>query len=273
MSESIIERMLQEDVCELILNRPQKLNALNTELISSLSQKLSRIVQQSTVRVVILSARGKWFCAGADLNWMSVDSQRDEQNNQVNQDESLQLANLFQQLNSLPMVTIAKVSGGAMGGGIGLLCCCDMVIASDDCKFSFSELKLGLLPATIMPYVLAAIGARQARRFMLSAESFSSQTAKDIGLIHQIVTQQQLENEVAQQVQNVLRTAPKTLQQCKALIQKSGFADNKELINESARTLALARSSAEANEGIKAFFSKLQPSWVRSFRGTAKKDS
>ena len=269
MTEVVIYRQLQDEVCELVLNRPSKINTLNAEMISALLSKLEQVSMQQDLRVVILKGSGNWFCGGADLKWMAAASELDEEENS---NDAMQLARLFQTLNKLPIATIANVHGGAMGGGIGLLCCCDIVIASDNCEFSFAELKLGLLPATIMPYVLATIGNRQARRFMLSAERFLCQTAKNIGLVHQMVSRQQLENTVSKQVENILMTAPRTFQLCKATIQKS-IPDYESDLESLSQQLAKSRCSTEAKQGIQAFLDKTQPSWVRPFKGKIDKET
>ncbi len=259
MPEPILFQMQQDDVCELILNRPDKINTLNKELIIRFTEYLKQLATQNTIRVVIISGAGKWFCGGADLKWMLQTSQI---NDDKNFDEAYHLANLFYQLNNLPIITIAKVTGGALGGGIGLLCCCDVVIASEQSIFSFGELKLGLLPATIMPYVLATIGERQARRYMLSGEQFSSVTAKQINIIHDAVPSKNLNHEVEHQVQHFLSCAPETLGECKSLIQQYSIKD-KQFVEDTARILAQSRSSKEAQEGIRAFLEKSKPSWMK----------
>ncbi|VAW98393.1 Methylglutaconyl-CoA hydratase [hydrothermal vent metagenome] len=260
MSDPILFQMQQNDVCEIILNRPDKINTLNKELIIRFTEHLKQLASQKDIRIVIISGAGKWFCGGADLKWMQQASQTDDQ---INYDEAYQLANLFQQLNSLPVITIAKVTGGALGGGIGILCCCDVVIASEESVFSFGELKLGLLPATIMPYVLSTIGERQARRYMLSGEQFSCSKAKKLNIIHDAVAIQSLEHAIDHQVQHLLSSAPNTLRECKSLIQQYSFTE-KQLIEDTARILARSRSSKEAQEGITAFLKKSKPWWVKS---------
>jgi methylglutaconyl-CoA hydratase len=259
MADPILFQMLQDDVCELVLNRPEKINTLNKEVISRFTEYIKQLAAQQEIRVVIISGTGKWFCGGADLKWMQQASMESKDHNY---NDAFLLANLFHQINILPIVTIAKVSGGAMGGGIGLLCCCDLVIASDDSIFSFGELKLGILPATIMPYVLATIGERQARRFMLSGEHFNAQVAKKINLIHESVKPELLSQEVERQVQHFLSSAPETLRKCKSLIQEYSLTET-QFIEDTARILANSRSSDEALEGIQAFLSKSKPSWMK----------
>ncbi len=258
--DPILFEMHQEDVCEITLNRPEKINTLNKELLIKFTEYLTQIATQKNIRVVIISGAGKWFCAGADLRWMQQASELDAN---TNYDEAYRLANMFHQINNLPMVTIARVSGGALGGGIGILCCCDLVVASEESVFSFGELKLGLLPATIMPYVLETIGERQARRFMLSGEQFTSIVAKQINIVHEIVKSNDLDKEVQHQVQHFLSCAPDTLRECKSLIQQYSFTE-KQFIEDTARILARSRNSTEAKEGIQAFLKKTRPSWMKS---------
>ncbi|MBN4080570.1 enoyl-CoA hydratase/isomerase family protein [Beggiatoa alba] len=259
MSETIVCTMLQDDICELRLNRPEKSNALNNEMILKLTEHLEKLKDQSAVRVVILSASGKLFCTGVDINLMWAAGQASEEENYK---DALQLANLFYQLNTLPMVTIAKVRGGAMGGGIGLLCCCDMVFATDQCKFVFAELKLGLIAATIMPYVIACMGERQARRYILSAQQFDSGEAKRIGLVHESVKPAILEQQVQNYIHACLAAAPQAMRQSKSLIKQACLSDVIQ-IKETARILAQSRSSAEAKVGMQAFFSKSAPDWLK----------
>lgn len=256
---SIIFEMPQDDVCEITLNRPEKINTLNKDLLIKFTEYLTQIASQKNIRIVIISGAGKWFCGGADLRWMQAASELDADNNY---DEAYRLANMFHQINNLPMVTIAKVSGGALGGGIGILCCCDLVVASEESVFSFGELKLGLLPATIMPYVLETIGERQARRFMLSGEQFSSTIAKQINIVHEIVKLDSLDKEIQRQVQHFLSSAPNTLRECKSLIQQYSLTE-KQFIEDTARILARSRNSQEAKEGIQAFLEKTKPSWMK----------
>ncbi|MBL1276392.1 MAG: enoyl-CoA hydratase/isomerase family protein [Ectothiorhodospiraceae bacterium] len=268
MSDSIILRPLHEEVYELTLNRPQKANVLNGEMIQAFSQCLKQLVETKNVRVLIIRGAGEWFCAGADVKWILASGKNTEADNDS---DALQLANLLNQLKKMPMYTIARVSGGAMGGGIGLLSCCDMVIAVEDAEFCFGELKLGLIPATIMPYIISAMGIRHTQRYVLSAEKFTSQTAKEAGLIHVIVKNSEMNTVVERYIRMGLSTAPGAFLLCKSILVKKNSLD-KSTIDETAKLLAECRRTDEAKEGIISFLEKRLASWVTTFDITCKAD-
>src|SRR5690606_14166227 len=180
-------------VATLTLDRPDRHNAFDAALIAELTATLLRLNTDNSVRVVVLTGAGKSFSAGADINWMRSMAGVDEAQNF---EDSLQLAELMSVLNSLSKPTVARVNGAAIGGGTGLVACCDIAVAGTDAKFAFSEVRLGLVPAVISPYVIAAIGARQARRYFLTAERFSAAEAVRLGLVHACVEADALDNAV-----------------------------------------------------------------------------
>ena len=249
-------------VARLTLDRAEKHNAFDDELIAELIQALEHIVQDDAVRVLVLGANGKSFSAGADLNWMRRMADYDEGQNLA---DAMQLAELMRLLNTLPIPTIARVQGAAFGGGVGLVACCDIVVASEAAMFSLSEVKLGLIPGVISPYVLRAIGERAARRYMLSAERFDARQACQLGLVHEVVTVTELDARVEDLVNILLECGPQAQTAAKDLIQAlSGRFIDQSVIAESARRIASIRASDEGREGLNAFLEKRKPSWVKA---------
>ena len=194
MSQGFHTEQDSRGVATVTLDRPQVHNAFDDHLIAALTEELARLGQDRSVRVVVLAAAGKSFSAGADLNWMQRMAGYTEDENYR---DSLALAGLMRTLNELPKPTVARVQGAAFGGGVGLVACCDVVVAAQQARFCLSEVKLGLIPAVISPYVVAAMGARQARRWFQTAEVFSAQRARELGLVHEVVEVHDLDDQVA----------------------------------------------------------------------------
>ena len=243
----------------LCLNNPEQHNAFDDRLIAELTAALLNLRNDSRVRIVLLTASGKSFSAGADLNWMRrvADYSLEE-----NVQDALGLAELMQTLNELPKPTIALVQGATFGGGVGLVAACDIAIASERASFCLSEVKLGLIPAVISPYVLAAIGPRQARRYFLTAERFSAADALRIGLVHQVVPAEELQSTADQLCGELLRNGPHALAAAKNLIQDvAGRPISKQLIELTAERIAAIRATEEGREGLDAFLNKRQPGW------------
>ncbi len=244
----------------LRLNNPEQHNAFDDRLITDLTAALQQLAEDQQVRVVTLCSSGKSFSAGADLNWMRrmADYSREE-----NLQDALALAELMKTLNELPKPTIALVQGATFGGGVGLVAACDIAIASAQAQFCLSEVKLGLIPATISPYVLAAIGERAARRYFLSAERFTADEALRIGLLHQVVEAEQLEPTGAAICQQLLQNGPQALTEAKRLIRD---VVNRPLTAElqkiTAERIAAIRASDEGREGLNAFLQKHKPYWT-----------
>lgn len=245
----------------LTLDRSAQHNAFDDVLIAELIQVLTDLAANEAVRILVLAAAGKSFSAGADLNWMRRMADYDETRNR---EDAMQLAELMQRLNCFPRPTIARVQGAAFGGGVGLVACCDIAIASEQALFCLSEVKLGLIPAVISPYVIAAIGERGARRYMLSAERFDAQQARELGLVHEVVDKAELESRVEDLVAVLLECGPAAQTAAKDLIQAlSGRPIDDELIAETAARIATIRASAEGREGLNAFLEKRKPAWLR----------
>lgn len=246
-------------VARLRMNRPQLHNAFDPMLISALTGALDGLATDDSIRVVVIEGEGASFSAGADLNWMRGMAAAPEAQNR---EDSLALARLMRTLNELPKPTIAKVHGAAFGGGVGLVACCDIAIGSRDAKFGLTESKLGLLPAVISPYVIEAIGARQARRWFATAEIFDAAEACRIGLLHAVVHATTLDTAVQRQVDLLLKAGPVASAQAKALVrQVASHADGARHDADNAALIARLRVSAEGQEGLAAFLEKRKPSW------------
>jgi len=246
-------------VARLRLRRPSLHNAFDAGLIAGLTDALLRFGGADDVRVVVLEAEGPSFSAGADLSWMRAMAAADEA---ANRDDALALARLMRTLDELPKPTIARVHGAAFGGGVGLIACCDIAIGVPGAKFGLTESRLGLLPAVISPYVVAAIGARQARRWFATAETFDADTALRIGLLHQVVPADALDEAVQRQVDLLLKAGPFAASRAKALVRDVvAAADRDALDAANAGLIARLRASPEGQEGIGAFLDKRTPSW------------
>ncbi len=255
MSQIIFDQ--NDKIYSVTLNRAGCSNAFNAQMIDELHRIFDQISQDKNARLLVISGAGKVFCAGADLNAMTRYA---EPGAEENFNSALQLALLLDKLNRLGVTTIAKVNGAAMGGGLGLLCCCDIVIAAHSAIFSLSELRLGLLPATILPYVINAIGVRQARYMALSGKTFDIERALQLGLVHESVVDYHLDAELEQCMEKILHTAPEASVKCKKLLLTSQCLTEQE-IEQSARLLAEIRQTAEAQAGIMAFLKHTTPPW------------
>ncbi|UCH40426.1 MAG: enoyl-CoA hydratase/isomerase family protein [Gammaproteobacteria bacterium] len=248
-------------VGSLTLDRPQQHNAFDDDLIVDLIDKLDQLATDSAVRIVVLRASGKSFSAGADLNWMQRMADFDEAQNYA---DAMQLAELMRRLNHLPKPTIARVQGAAFGGGVGLIACCDVALAAASAVFSLSEVRLGLIPAVISPYVVRAIGERAARRYMLTAERFDAAQALRLGLLHEVVDQQDLDVRLDELIEILLEAGPSAQAAAKDLILTvAGKPVERDLIEETASRIASVRVSQEGREGIAAFLEKRKPGWVK----------
>jgi len=248
-------------IARLRLNRPELHNAFDAMLIAALTGALEAVAADDSVRVVVLEGEGPSFSAGADLNWMRGMAAASEE---ANRTDSLALARLMRTLDELPRPTIARVQGAAFGGGVGLVACCDIAIAASDAKFGLTESKLGLLPAVISPYVLDAIGPRQARRWFATAETFDAATALDIGLLHQVVAGDALDEAVQRQVDLLLKAGPHASSQAKSLVRRVAFErDRDRLDHDNAALIARLRVSDEGQEGLGAFLDKRKPRWCQ----------
>lgn len=246
-------------VATLTLNRPDRHNAFDDALIAELTASLARLGAQDGVRAVVLASTGRSFSAGADLEWMRRMAGYSEAENQADAEA---LARMLHTLDRLPRPTIALVQGPAYGGGVGLVACCDIAIASERASFCLTEVKLGLTPATISPYVVNAIGPRQARRYFTTAEVISSSQAREIGLVHEVVPEPELEAARERVLAALLQGAPGAQADAKTLVFLcKGRRVDADLSRETSRRIAQRRASPEGREGLGAFLSKQIPGW------------
>ena len=248
-------------IARIVMQRPEVHNAFDARLIAELTAALGELDRDASVRAVVLTGAGSTFSAGADLNWMLGMARASEDENRQ---DSLRLATLMRTLNFLSKPTIAKVNGSAYGGGVGLIACCDIAIGIEGTKFSLSEVKLGLVPAVISPYVVAAIGQRQARRMFLTAEVFTADEALRIGLLHQCVAGAQLDEAVDRSLHWLDKGGPIAQHEAKQLVLRlSGMnpALAEQIDRDNAKLIARLRVSIEGQEGLSAFLDKRKPSW------------
>jgi methylglutaconyl-CoA hydratase len=248
-------------VATIILNRPEKRNAIDEFMIEALRDAIQEIENHRKARVLLLSGRGKTFCAGADLDWMRRVA---DYSDAENLEDANKLGAMLLALHQLLIPTVALVHGAAMGGGAGLVACCDIAVAVQSTRFAFSEVKLGLIPATISPFVVSAIGARQAGRYFLTGESFDGNTAADIGLVHEVVTSDDELGKMGEDfVNQILAAAPIAITESKKLISDvSNRPIDQDLIEILAQRIANRRSSAEGREGVDAFLTRRKPGWA-----------
>ena len=246
-------------VAVLTLGRPEVLNAFDEGLIAELTRAFSEAGTDASVRAVLLRAEGKAFSAGADLAWMRRAADASPEDNLA---DARQLAELMRVVDTCPKPTLARVQGAAFGGAVGLVACCDIAIAVPQARFSLSEVRLGLIPGAISPYVVRAIGQRAARRLFLTAERFSADEALRYGLVHEIATPETLDEAVQRCLSDILAGGPEAIAAAKKLAVDMAGPITAERIEESARRIASIRSSTEAREGLAAFFAKRKPGWM-----------
>lgn len=247
-------------VATLTLNRPDKHNALDGEMLRQLHDALVEIENDAAVRVVVLTGAGASFCAGADIAHMRSMLGATEQQNV---DDAMLLARCLRALDELPQPVIARVNGNVYGGGVGLVACADIAVATATAKFALTEVRLGIVPAAISPYVAAAVGGRQARRLFLTAVPFEAAEAQTLNLVHFTASAEELDAAVQKQVDLVLRGGPAALRAAKVLVRDVlPSTDRDALADETARLLARLRVSPEGKEGLSAFLERRKPSWL-----------
>ena len=244
----------------VMLDRPEVHNAFNEVVIAELTAAIGELGDEEGTRVIILSGNGPSFCAGADLNWMKKMAGFSRVQNV---EDAAGLAEMLRTLNEVPKPTVARIHGAAYGGGVGLVACCDIAIAAAETTFALTESKLGLIPATISPYVIEAIGARYARRYFLSAERFEAAEAYRIGLVHDIVPIAQLDDRVNEMLAPLLIAGPAAQRECKALIRAVAHKPiDENVIADTVQRIANVRASPEGKEGVAAFLEKRDAAWV-----------
>ena len=246
-------------VVHLTLNRPEKKNALSAQMIAELTEFAGSIAKEPAARVVVLRGAGDVFCAGGDLDWMKVQINADRAGRMA---EARKLAHMLQVMNELPLPMIGAVHGGAFGGGVGMACICDVVIAESGTKFGLTETRLGLIPATISPYVIARMGEGKARRVFMSARIFSAAEAQALDLIADQMPAAQLEARIEAEIAPYLKVAPGAVGASKALARALGPKIDDEVIEETVKRLADTWEGHEAKAGIDAFLNKTAPPWA-----------
>jgi methylglutaconyl-CoA hydratase len=252
----------ERGIATITINRPAVHNAFDDAMIAQFNAHLASVAADPAVRALVLRAAGKSFSAGADLDWMRRMAGYSMAENLT---DAGGLATLMHRLNHLPMPSLALVQGSAFGGGVGLVACCDIAIAATGAKFCFSEVKFGLIPAVISPYAVAAIGARAARRYFLTAEIFDAATALELGLVHRVIEAEALDLAAEAMLAALAQGGPGAQAASKALIRT--VADrplDDSLVLETQGLIAARRASTEGREGVAAFLERRAPSWVRA---------
>lgn len=243
----------------LTMNRPDVRNAFNPDLVHELANRLDLAAEDPSCRAIVLTGAGKVFSAGADLENMRRAGTLSEAENTG---DAMNVSRLLERLDSMPVPTIALVQGAAIAGGLGLVAACDMVIAAEDAVFAISEVRLGLIPAMISPYVIGAIGTRQARRYMLTGERFGASEALSMGLVHSLAPSGlELEATLGPLIDAILKSAPGAIAETKSLLREGGHTGGGQ--QKLARALARRRASAEGREGVDAFLGKRSPDWQK----------
>ncbi|HHF3252900.1 TPA: enoyl-CoA hydratase-related protein [Vibrio alginolyticus] len=247
-------------VATITLNRTAKHNAFDACTIDLLIHRLDYLALRTDVRCLVLRSNGKHFSSGADLNWMQSMAESTRQDNFV---DAQNLARLMETLDSFPQPTIAVVQGSADGGALGLICCSDIAIASQSANFCLSEVRLGLVPATIAPYVMRAMGNRQARRYILSGEVISAEDAERFGIVHEVKEAKQLESAVGSVIKTLLLNSPDAMRKAKTLCHQCHQNPiDQQLIHYTSKLIADIRVSPQGQDGLQAFLEKRSPSWV-----------
>ncbi len=259
---STIQVTARGGIARVTLNRPEVHNAFDETLIAELTEAVRKLDGDAAVRVLVLEGRGRSFCAGADLNWMKRMAGYTHDENLA---DANALATMLSALNNMAKPTLARVHGPAYGGGVGLVACCDVAIGTLEAAFSLSEARLGLIPAAISPYVIEAIGARAARRYFLSAERFGAEEAHRLGLLHELVSEPDLDTIVERIVTTLLDAGPQAQAEAKLLIRAVAHRPiDQGLIGDTAKRIARVRASPEGKEGVSAFLAKRKPDWLPS---------
>ena len=247
-------------VAQVWLNRPEVRNAFNEAMIGALAQTFAALSKDEDLRVIVLGAHGKAFCAGADLNWMRAMADYSWEQNRA---DAQKLADMLFTLDQCPIPIVGRVQGDCYAGGMGLAAVCDVLVAVEGATFCLSEARLGLLPATISPYVARALGEQASRRYMVTAERFSAQRAHALGLVHELCAADDLDRKIAELVATLVANGPQATRACKKLVRDvAGVPLDAALRAETARRIADIRASDEGKEGLQSFLQKRPPAWL-----------
>jgi len=255
---SVLEVNRDRGVARVWLDRPEQHNALSPELCAALTMAFHELAHDDSVRVIVLGGRGRSFCAGADLEAMKASAEASFEDNQA---EAQRLGGMFAALADLPKPVVGRVHGGVYGGGVGLACACDITVASDEATFALTEVRLGIVPALISPYVVRRLGDRHAREYMLTGERFGSVQALHLGVVHHVVPTAELDAKVDDRVLALLAGGPQAQRRIKMLLELYANSSWEEYRSALPRTLAEVRSGSEARDGLAAFFEKRKPAW------------
>lgn len=259
MNPTLEIRRPSPQVAEVWLNRPEVRNAFNDGVVAELTAAFAAFAADEALRVVVLGGRGKAFCAGADLGWMRAMAGYSWDENQA---DAARLAEMLWTVWRCPVPVIGRLHGDCYAGGVGLAAVCDVLVAADGMQFCLSEARLGLLPATIGPYVVRALGEQASRRYFVTAERFSAAEAKALGFVHECVAPEALDTKVAELVAAIAANGPQAVRACKRLVQDlAGREIDVALRADTARRIADARAGAEGREGVSAFLGKRDPAW------------
>ena len=259
--DKVITQIDSRGVAQVTLNNPDKHNAFDDQMIIELTNAFNALAANTNVRIMLLKSEGKSFSAGADLDWMK---RMASYSYQQNLNDARALAAMLKALHQMPIPTIARVQGAAFGGAVGLVSCCDIALASSNASFALSEVKIGLVPSTISPYVIAAIGERHAKRYFMTAERFDANTALQIDLVHEAVEKSLLDDKVEQLITAILSNGPEAVVAAKQLVfAVSGKAVDSSLIEHTCEVIAGIRVSAQGQEGLSAFLDKRKPNWLK----------
>ena len=256
---TILDIQIQGHVARVFLNRPEVRNAFNDSVITELAETFTRLGNDPGLRAIVLGGHGKAFCAGADLNWMKSMAGYGWEDNRA---DATRLAEMLWAIYSCPLPVVGRLHGDCYAGGMGLAACCDVLVAAEGMHFCLSEARLGLLPATISPYVMRAMGEQAARRYFITAERFSAAQARDMGFVHELVAPDALDPKVDEIVALLVANGPAAVKACKRLVQDfAGREITQDLRAETARRIADIRASDEGREGVQAFLNKREPAW------------
>lgn len=257
MPSILVDR--DEAILRLTLNRPDVRNAFDDEMIASLTSAAASAADDRSLRALVLAGAGKVFCAGADLAWMSKAIAYTQRENLSDAED---LARMLERLDTLPLPVVGRIHGAALGGGVGLTAICDVAIAADDAVFALSEVKLGILPAVISPYVIRKIGVSAARELFLTGSRFSAARAREIGLVHEVVPAAELDAAVERRLADIRASGPRAMAAAKALIREVAGRNPEDVIGLTTGSIAAQRVSDEGQEGIRAFLQKRKPGWT-----------
>jgi methylglutaconyl-CoA hydratase len=260
MSATLDIRRPSAHVAEVWLNRPDVRNAFNESVIAELTQAFTTLAADDTLRAIVLGGHGKAFCAGADLSWMRAMAGYTWEQNRA---DAQALADMLWTIYSCPVPVVGRIHGDCYAGGVGLAAVCDVLVASDAATFCLSEARLGLLPATISPYVIRAMGEQAARRYFITAERFGAAQAQAMGFVHELTTSETLDAKLGELVAALVANGPMAVRACKKLVQDvAGLPISATLRDDTARRIADVRASDEGKEGVQSFLSKRKPGWL-----------